>query len=89
MKIEKRIDELTLEKWGFVIIHQNIYLDSYYLLEKESKKHRNYKFIKKYERLNKRDSNIEERDVPFTDDIKQEALNQFISRIKVLKWSER
>ena len=89
MEIEKQIDELTLERWRFSFIDRNIYLESYYVLQKESKRHRNYRVIKKYERLSKRDSNTEECDVPFTDAIKQEALNQFVSNIKVLKWSER
>jgi hypothetical protein len=89
MEIEKQIDELTLERWRFSFIDRNIYLESYYMLQKESKRHRNYRVLKKYERLSKRDSNTEESDVPFTDAIKQEALNQFVSNIKVLKWSER
>ena len=89
MEIEKQIDELTIERWRFSFIDRNIYLESYYVLQKESKRHRNYRTLKKYERLSKRDSNIEEVDVPFTNELKQEALNQFVSKIKVLKWSER
>lgn len=89
MEIEKQIDELTHERWRFSFINRNIYLESYYVLQKESKMHRNYQILKKYERLSKRDSNIEESEVPFTDELKAEALNQFVSTIKVLKWSER
>lgn len=89
MEIEKQIDELTLERWRFSFIDRNIYLESYYVLQKESKRHRNYRALKKYERLSKRDSNTEESEVPFTDELKAEALNQFVSTIKVLKWSER
>ena len=89
MEIEKQIDELTIEKWRFSFIDRNIYLESYYILQKESKRHKNYRTLKMYERLRKRDSNIEESEVPFTDELKQEALNQFVSKIKILKWSER
>lgn len=89
MEIEKQIDELTLERWRFSFIDRNIYLESYCVLQKESKRHRNYRTLKKYEKLSKRDSNTEESDVPFTDELKVEALNQFVSTIKVLKWSER
>jgi hypothetical protein len=89
MEIEKQIDELTIEKWRFSFIDRNIYLESYYILQKESKRHKNYRTLKKYERLSKRDSNVEESEVPLTDELKQEALNQFVSKIKILKWSER
>ena len=82
MEIEKQIDELTLERWRFSFIDRNIYLESYCVLQKESKRHRNYRVLKKYERLSKRDSNTEESDVPFTDDIKQEALNQLFQKLK-------
>ena len=89
MEIEKQIDELTFEKWRFTFIDKAIYLDAYYILQKESKRHRNFRVLKKYERLFDRDSTMTEGEVPFTDEIKTEALNQFVSKIKVIKWSER
>ena len=89
MEIEKQIDELTIQRWRFSFIDRNIYLESYYVLQKESKRNRNYRTMKKYERLNKRDNNMEENEVPLTTELKEEALNQFVSKIKVLKWSER
>ena len=89
MEIEKQIDELTIQRWRFIFIDGNIYLESYYVLQKESKRHRNYRTLKKYERLSKRDSNMEENEVPLTTELKEEALNQFVYKIKVLKWSER
>jgi hypothetical protein len=36
-----------------------------------------------------RGNTITEIEVPFTDELKAEALNQFVSTIKILKWSER
>ncbi len=89
MEIQKQIDELTFEKWRFIFLDKTIYLDAYYLLQKESKRHKNFKVLKKYERLSRRDSTMIETEVPFTDEIKTEALNQFVSKIKVIKWSER
>ena len=59
------------------------------MLKKESKRHKNFKFLKKYDRLMHRDNTIQESEVPFTEELKTEALNQFMSKIKVLKWSEK
>jgi hypothetical protein len=89
MEIIKQIDDLTKEKWNFTYIDNTIYLESYYLEKRESKRHRNYKKIKVYERLSERDSNINESEVLLNDELKQEALKQFVSQIKVIKWSER
>lgn len=89
MEIQKQIDELTLEKWRFYILDKRIYLDAYYLLQKESKRHKNFRTLKGYERLSERNSTMREGEVPFTDEIKQEALNKFVSLLKVMKWSER
>lgn len=89
MELEKIIDDLTIERWRFLFLDNNIVLDAYYLLQKESKRHRNFQVIKKYDSLSKRYSNIEEIEVPFSEEIKQEALNKFVSKIKVIRRSER
>ena len=89
IQIEKQIDELTFERWTFTWIDNTIYLDGYVVIQKESKRHKNYKCLKKYSRLMSRDNTILESDVPFTDELKTEALNQFVSKVKVRKWSER
>lgn len=89
MEIVKQIDDLTIERFKFIDINNNLYLDIYSLEKRESTKHRKYTKIKKYDRLMERVSNMEESDVPLTDDIKDEAFRMFISKIKVLKWSER
>ena len=89
MQIEKQIDDLTFVRWRFTFIDKTLYLDGYALLQKESKRHKNFKVLKKYDRLMGRDNTIQESEVHFTDEIKAEALNQFVSTIKVLKWSER
>lgn len=89
MELEKIIDDLTIERWAFLFLDNNIVLNAYCLLKKESKKHRNFKVIKIYDSLSNRNSNIEESEVPFSEEIKQEALNKFVSKIKVIRRSER
>lgn len=89
MNIERRIDELTIERWGFYCTQDRIYLDSYCLLKKESKKDKKYRVIKSYDRLRERDSTLKESEVPFNEAIKTEAFNRFVSGVKVLRWSER
>jgi len=89
MEIEKQIDDLTFERWRFTFMYGTIFLDGYYLLQKENKRKRNFKVLKQYNRIMGRGNTITEIEVPFTDELKAEALNQFVSTIKVLKWSER
>ncbi len=92
IQIEKQIDDLTIERFRFTTLSNGeaiLYLDSYFLLQKENKRMRNYKVLKRYERLSGRDSTITEDEIPLTAGIKAEAIEEFISKIKVLKWSER
>ena len=89
MRIEKQIDELNKEIWDFTVIDRNIYLNGYYLMKRESKRHRKYIDIKKYDRLMGRDSTITESEVPFTDDLKNEVLEEYFKTVKCLRWSER
>lgn len=89
MEIEKQIDDLTFERWSFTFMYGTIFLDGYCLLQKESKRHKNFRVIKQYDRIMGRNNTIVESEVPFTNELKAEALNQFVSTIKVLKWSER
>ena len=89
MEIEKQIDDLTFERWRFTFTYGTIFLDGYFLLQKESKRHKNFRVLKQYNRIIGRNNTMLESEVPFTDELKAEALNQFVSTIKVLKWSER
>ena len=92
IRIEKPIDELTTEIFEFAEFDMsagyNLILDNYYILKKESKRHKPV-IISKYCRLNVRDSNITENQVPLTDEIKTQVFNEYISKIKVIKWSEK
>jgi len=89
MRIEKQINELEKEVWSFTVINNNIFLNGYDYMTKESKRHRKYSSVKKYDRIMKRVCSIQESEVPFTDEIRQQAINEYIKTINCLKWSER
>jgi hypothetical protein len=82
-------DELTKEAWDFILILETLFLNGYQLLKRESTRKRKYKDVKKYDRLQRRNSNIEESEVPFTNEIKKEALERYFEKIDVRRWSER
>lgn len=88
MNFKKTISENKYELWRFIYLFDTIFLDSYAIFERQSKRHK-YRQTKSYSRLNVRYCSIAEKDVPLTDEIKQEAFNEFISKIKVIKWSEK
>jgi hypothetical protein len=89
--IEKRIDELSIETFEFYQTDNKLYLDKYYVMRRDDINKRKYKIdrSKYYYRLMERDSTITEAQVPLTDEIKAQAIKQFVDTIKCLKWSER
>ena len=89
MIIERIKDELTKETWDFTLIHETLFLNGYQLLKRENTRKRKYSTIKKYDRLQRRYSTIEESEVPFTEEIKKEALQRYFETIDVRRWSER
>lgn len=88
MTIEKQIDELTKETFRFWIKDNLIILDSYALLHRETTRKRNYNFIKRYERLGGRDSKTTLQEVPLTEELKAEALQEYIKTLRVIIWTE-
>lgn len=88
MTIEKKIDELTKESFRFWINGNVIILDAYYLFSRENSRKRNYNALKIYERVGGRDNNIAPQEVPFTEEIKIEALQEYIKTLKVMPWEE-
>ena len=88
MIIEKQIDELTKEQFGFRIFDNVIVFDSYFLLRRENTKKRTWNSLKKYERLSSRNSNITLEQVPLTEEIKTEVLQEYIKTLKVITWEE-
>ncbi len=90
MIFEKYVDGLTIERYGFYLYENVLFLDSYSLLQKESKKHKMYQTIKHYERINGRSRNtISEKDVPFDEKVKDWALSSYFSQIRCKLWSEK
>jgi hypothetical protein len=88
MTIEKQIDELTKETFRFWIKDNLIILDSYYFFRRENTRKRNYNVLKKYERLNGRDNNITLQEVPLTEELKAEVLEEYTKTLKIMTWEE-
>lgn len=85
---EKQIDELTKEQFSFWVKDNIIILDSYFLLRRENTRKRTWNSLKKYERLSSRNSNITLQEVPLTEEIKTEVLQEYIKTLKVMTWEE-
>lgn len=89
MVIEKQIDELTKEQFRFHIFNSSfLVLDSYHLLSRENTRKRDWNSLKRYERLSDRNSNITLQEVPLTEELKIEALQEHIKTLKVMTWEE-
>ena len=93
VQIIKQIDELTTETYIFTTMNMDsdkpvLYLDRYWVSVKETKRHKP-RIVSNYSRLSGRDSNLTEDQVPLTDELKAEAIQLYISKIIVRKWSER
>ncbi len=87
--LEKQIDELTKEIYNFYQVDNLIYLSNYTVLKRETTRKTKYSVVKKYDRLNTRDSSLSEDQVPFTEEIKAEAIKMYIDSLKIMLWSER
>lgn len=85
----KRKDGDIQQEWSFTLINQTLILDRYTQLEKVAGNQRRYETVKHYDRLYKRHNNITEAEIPLPEDVKKEALEQYISQITVKKWSEK
>lgn len=88
MKIEKHIDELNKEEFNFWINGNSIILNSYFLFSCENIRKRKYNIVKKYSRISERDSNITLEEVPFTQEIREEALSEYVKTLRVVTWTE-
>lgn len=92
--LTKKLDPLTKENWEFIVIGNNIYLDSYQLINYATTRKRNGGVVKWYSRLqhsiNKYSLNLIKSDeVPLTDEIKKEVLEKYLSKLKVIRWEEK
>ena len=86
-----QVDENHIEEWGFSFIDWKLIVDYYTVFKREDPKQA-YFPIKNYERIfNPRRSmyskteKISEDEVPLTDNTKNLALDEFMSKIKVIK----
>jgi len=81
-------DDLTQEVFSFWVSDTKLFLDTY-SLQKRGTKYKKFVAEKYYSRLSGRDSNLTENEVPFTEEIKKQAIDRFVSQLTCLKWSER
>lgn len=89
IRIEQHENELRKLVWGFITLDQKIILDTFHIEFKETKKHKWRVAPKsKYNRIIKRESDLQEGDVNLPDEVKRQAMDELISEIEVLKWSE-
>lgn len=89
-QIEIIQDELNKVQFTFYFddYRYTLFLNKYLVFKRETKRH-GWKCVSFYDRLNDRNSKIKESEVPLTEEIKQQALNEFFKIITVKKWSER
>lgn len=86
--LTKHITENKFEQWSFWFYdsRETLVLDSYKVMQRESHRHK-FKPVKQYSRLDNRDINplirLKLEDVPFDQDIGQQAIAELASRIKV------
>jgi len=89
IEIKKQRNALSREVWIFKIIGNTLFLDEYYIAEKESPRHRKYKNTLYYNRIMGRNNTITEEEVPLSREVKDEALNMYFNKVKCIKWDER
>lgn len=89
--VEKQIDKNTKEVFSFWFYENRatLYLDSYDLQRRDTPRHK-FKTVKKYSRLDypRHPDPIKLKDVPLTEEIKKQALEVFMSTIKVDVWKD-
>ena len=85
VEIIKDIDELNRERYIFCLMSDmKLKLDEFRIESKETKRHK-FKSKKFYERLRQRESTLKVDDIVLTDEVKQEAITQFMSLLEVTK----
>lgn len=80
-------DELSCEYWRFYFLENTLWLDIYEYKDRLTKRH-DFRTVRRYARLNRRDS-MREEEVPLTEEIKKKAFDLFVSKLSVKLWSER
>jgi hypothetical protein len=85
--MERMIDDLHKEEWRFWFddSSMNLYLDSYTLWSRATKRH-GWTAVSRYNRIDNRHCNLTVDQVPFTDDIKAQSLKEFVGMIQIKVW---
>lgn len=83
--IQREWEFAPIDSWGSCL---QLVLDKYYEKERPTTRHK-FQYSGVYSRLNSRDSNISLENVDLPDWVKEEVLNSFISKIKVVKQLDR
>lgn len=87
-RVTKLLDEdLTRLTYGFSLMGSDLILDSYSRETRLTKRHK-FTIDYYYDRTNPRSSNLTEDQVELPEDIRKEALDYYISKLAVYKWSE-
>lgn len=82
-------DGLTTEKWRFCLCFDTqIILDEYRVLRLPTKRHKVPVLVAEYSRLRERDSTLTESQVPWPEDVREEALQKLLTQFQVVRWSE-
>lgn len=86
--IKKEVNDCCYEEYVFWVDENHIFLDKYFIMAKPLNG-RKFRIEKFYDRVNSRESNLTEAEVPFSNSIKAEAIEIFAKELKCLKWLER
>jgi hypothetical protein len=84
--IRKSDDGFIVNRWTFITIDNDLVLDGYEKFKLPSRRHKIGKPIASYSRLFGSRSSIFEADVPWPDDVREEALAKHVSTIRVGRW---
>ena len=88
MTVERKLDDFNRLTWGFIMIDKNIVVSTYSVWARQTKRH-GWKIVNSYRSHDRRHSSLQENDVPLPEDVKQEALDLYVSMLRVCKFSDR
>lgn len=74
-------DGLTGERWSFYLLYNKLVVNSYSIIERETKRHK-WKTLKQWSRHHDRNSMLRQNDVPLTDAIKVQAKAEFLRQFE-------
>jgi len=83
---EESEDKLNRTTWRFLFIDdESLFVLQHYIVETRKTKRHKYWVDLSYDRTDKRESSCKLQDVPFSDDIRHEVMDKFISQLDVVK----